>query len=195
MLGLYYSPTVVYFGDDHRPYAILAITILTVFVVLPTVIFILYPCNCFQVFLSLFPINWHFLHAFVDSFQGCYKDGTEPGTFNCRWFSTIMLVNCPLLFLIFSLTLSTMYYIYAIIVLAIFLMVIINIQPFKKGSTVYFHSTDLIFFFILSYSYITVVGILLRSIKNDSIYHAVLGCLALPISIIQIIYITFLICS
>ena len=97
-LALYYSPSVLYFGDEHRPYAILATSILTIFVTIPTVIFILYPCRFFQKFLSLFSINWHFLHAFVDSFQGCYKDGTEPGTLDCRWFSVIMLIVKPTLF-------------------------------------------------------------------------------------------------
>ena len=195
MLGLYYSPTITYFGNYHRPYTILAIIILTSFVALPTIIFILYPCNCFQEFLSLFPINWHFLHAFVDSFQGCYKDGTEPGTFDCRWFSTIMLINRLLLSIILGLTLSTMYYIYAIIVLATFLAVIINIQPFKKGTRVHFHSTDLIFFFLLSYSYVVILGVLETGIKNDSYFHTILGLLALPSAVAPIIYIIFLVGS
>ena len=195
VLGLYYSPTVVYFGDHHRPYAFLAITILSLFVALPTAIFVFYPCNFFQKLLSLIPINWHFLHAFVDSFQGCYKDGTEPGTLDCRWFSTVMLLNRLFLFIIFGLTLSVMYYIYAIIVLATFQIMIINIQPFKKGITVHFYSTDLIFFFLLSHSYIGILGLLLSSINNDSFYHAVLGCLAIPSLVTPIIYILFLIGS
>ena len=78
--GLFYTPTVQYFGNEHLPYAITAIIILTLFVSIPTIIFIVYPFQFFQKFLSYFPFNWHFLHAFVDSFQGCYKDGTEPGT-------------------------------------------------------------------------------------------------------------------
>ena len=93
IFGLYYSPSVLYFGDQHLPYyAILAIIITTLFVSVPTIVFILYPCQFFQKFLSLFPINWHFLHAFIDSFQGCYKDGTEPGTLDCRWFSLTMIL-------------------------------------------------------------------------------------------------------
>ena len=66
--GLYYSPSVLYFGDQHLPYAVLTIIITTLFVSIPTIIFIPYPCQLFQKFLSLVPINWHFLHAFVDSF-------------------------------------------------------------------------------------------------------------------------------
>ena len=90
--GLYYSPSVPYFGDYHLPYAILAIVLFTFLVIVPIFILILYPCQYFQKFLSLFPINWHFLHAFVDSFQDCYKDGTEPRTLGCRWFSVPMLL-------------------------------------------------------------------------------------------------------
>ena len=92
--GLYYSPTVTvaYFGEKHLPYAILAIFIFIVFFCVPTILLILYPFRFFQRFLSLFPYNWHYLRTFVDSFQGCYKDGTEPGTFDCRWFSALTLL-------------------------------------------------------------------------------------------------------
>ena len=47
-LRLYYSPTVQYFGDDHLLYAIIAIAILTLFVSIPTMTFILYPFQFFQ---------------------------------------------------------------------------------------------------------------------------------------------------
>ena len=129
MFGLYYSPSVLYFGDQHLPYAILAIIIM--FVSVPTIIFILYPCQFFQKFLSLIPINWHFLHAFVDSFQGCYKNGTEPGTLDCRWFSVIVLLMRPLLYIIYSLTLSVMFYVYGLIALLLLLIAMINIQHIK----------------------------------------------------------------
>ena len=50
--------------------------------------------------LSLFPINWHFLHAFVDSFQGSYKNGTESGKFDCCLFSSAFLLIRPLMYII-----------------------------------------------------------------------------------------------
>ena len=76
---LFYDPTLHYFGERHLPYAVLALVFLVTFVILPTLVLTLYPFQFFHKFLSLFPLRWHFLHAFVDSFQGCYKDGTEPG--------------------------------------------------------------------------------------------------------------------
>ena len=194
MLGLYYSPTVVYFGDHHRPYAILALIILTLFVIIPTIIFVLYPCQSFQKFLSLVPINWHFLHAFVDSFQGCYKDGTEPGTFDCRWFSVIMLLHRPSVFITLSLTLSTIYFIYAIIVLGILMIAIINIQPFKT-LTVGYLSIDFTFFSILSLSYIAIIARVHTALYNNSYFHAFLAIFAISLTFVPLLYIFYLISS
>ena len=89
---LFYDANVPYFGRSHLPYAIMAITILIIFVLLPILILLLYPCNWFQRLLNVFPVNWQVLHTFVDSFQGCYKDGTEAGTRDCRWFSSFFFI-------------------------------------------------------------------------------------------------------
>ena len=55
-----------------------------ILVFLPTI----YPFEFFQKFLLIFPIC---LRAFVDSFQGIYKDGTEPETSDCQWFVQLRL--------------------------------------------------------------------------------------------------------
>ena len=152
MFGLYYSPSVSYFGDQHLPYAILAIIITTLFVSIPIIILIFYPYQFFQKFLSLLPINWRFLHAFVDSFQGCYKDGTEPGTFDCCWFSATMLLIRLLLLIIYGFTLSITYFVYGLITILILLIAMINIQPFKK-TALHYHLFDVIFTFLLCFAY------------------------------------------
>ena len=191
-LGVYYSPSVTYFGDKHLPYAIPAIILVTLFVAIPTVIFILYPCQFFQKFLSLFPINWHFLHAFVDSFQGCYKDGTEPETFDCRWFSVPMLLVWPLLIIVYSLTLSTMFFTYSLMVIVILLIAMINIQPLKTIGTQY-PLVDLIFISLLCLFGITIMG---RGVFIQySASHAILLLAELTASIIPLVYMSFLIGS
>ncbi len=191
-LMLYYSPSVPYFGDHHRPYAILAIIFLTVFVTIPTIVFILYPCQFFQKFLSLFSINWHCLHAFVDSFQGCYKDGTEPGTFDCRWFSVITLILNPVLFTLFSLTLSAMYFVYALIVLLILIITLINIQPYKKMSSKY-PSTDLMFLSQLSLTYVAILGREYSSLVIYQYFHTLWIAVSLAVGFIPFAYTCFLI--
>ena len=195
MFGVYYSPTVPYFGDEHLPYAILAIILVTLFVSVPTIIFTLYPCQFFQKFLSLFPINWHFLHAFVDSFQGCYKDGTEPGTFDCRWFSVITLIIKPIFFTLFGLTLSTMYFIYALVVLLILIIVLINIEPYKKEMLSKWLPTDLMFYFQLSLTYIAIIGRESSSLYIYQHYHTLWIAASLSVGFIPFAYTCYLIGS
>ena len=192
VFGLYYSPSVMYFGHEHLPYAVLAIVIFTLFVSIPTITLVLYPFQFFQKFLSLFTLNWHFLHAFVDSFQGCYKDGTECGTLDCRWFSVLMLLIRPLFFIIFGMTLSMMFFVYALIILLIFLIAMINIQPLK--STVRYPSTDSIFFVLLSLSFIAALG---RDIANTEkhFYSTIMIVITFASGFVPILYITFLIGS
>ena len=89
-LGLFYAADIEYFGSEHLPYGILAIIMCLFFVILPVATLALYPFGFFQRFLNLFPVRWCiFIHTFMDAFQGCYKDGTEPGTRDCRWFSSV----------------------------------------------------------------------------------------------------------
>ena len=98
---LYHNATIDYFGSTHRPYAILAIVVLVFLVLLPVLILMLYPFRWFRKILNVLPVRWHVLHTFMDSFQGCYKDGTEPGTRDCRWFASFSFIVRCILFLLF----------------------------------------------------------------------------------------------
>ena len=91
--ALFYDSTVAYFSSEHIPYAILAIVIFVVLVITPMLILALYPLSVFQRCASHTPQRWQIaLHFLMDSFQGCYKDGTEPGCRDCRWFSVVTFV-------------------------------------------------------------------------------------------------------
>ena len=193
--GVYYSPTASYLGDEHLPYAILAIILVTLFVSIPTIIFSLYPCQFFHKFLFLFPINWHFLHAFVDSFQGCYKDGTEPGTHDCRWFSLPMLLIWPILCTIYSLTLSTMFFAYSLIILLILLIAMINIQPLKRIGP-HYPLVDIIFISLSCFIYITMLENAAFVREKYYFNHSTLTIIIVFLaSVIPIIYTSFLIGS
>ena len=158
----------------------------------PTVVSFLYPFQLFQKFISFFPFNWHLLHVFVDSFQGCYKDGTEPGTFDCRWFSGFVLLTRIVLFVIYGLTLSGVFFIYASILLVIFLIAIINIQPYKKLSVRY-PSTDYIFFVFLSLAFILFLG--RETTMTSKIEHIAMTISGFIFAFIPLLYIFILIIS
>ena len=184
--GVYYTPSVQYFGHEHLPYAILALTLLALFVCIPTLTLILYPFQFFQKFLSLFPFNWYFLRAFVDSYQSCYKDGTEPGTFDCRWFSTVMLLFRPLLFIVFGSTKSMTFFVYAIIVLATYLITLINLQPFKTTASRY-PSTDTIFYILISLCYVIILGKDVED-RDRTLYSSIAFFILLSSTFIPIVY-------
>ena len=156
-------------------------------------VLVLYPLQFFQKLLAYFSINWHFIHVFVDSFQGCYKDGTEPGTFDCRWFSVLMLLTRSLLFIVYALTLSAMYFSYALVLIIVILIILINIQPYKK-SAVRYPSTDSTFLVFLSISYSAILGMNASSIQNTT-FALIFIVICLISACIPLFYIAFYILS
>ena len=162
---LYYDATVPYFGETHLPYAILAIVMLLVFVMAPVVLLLLYPFQWFQKLLNIFPFRWYILHTFMDSFYGCYKNGTEPGTRDCRWFASLFFIVRFVLCLVSLFTLSAMYYIIGSMCLVLFAILMINIHPFK---TDFNHYTDInvIFILLLASWSATVTGIDIASVEK-----------------------------
>ena len=99
----------------------------------------------------------------MDSFYGCYKNGTEPGTRDCRWFVSLFYIVRILGFLIALFTLNSMYYIVGSMGLVLFAILMINIRPFKKS-----HYTDInvIFILLLALWYVAVTGIDIASIRK-----------------------------
>ena len=97
--ALYYDSTVGYFSSEHIPYAVLAIVVFVALVITPMLTLALHPLLVFQRCASHAPQRWQIaLHLLMDSFQGCYKDGTEPGCKDCRWFSAVAFVLRLLIF-------------------------------------------------------------------------------------------------
>ena len=161
---LYYAGNIEYFNDKHLPYAILAILVSVVFIILPITILALYPFTFFQKFLNCIPIHWYFLHTIMDSFTGCYKDGTEPGTRDCRWFAAIFFLVRPLGYLIYSSSHTSVYYPLAAIVLLLLVLLIVNVQPFK-APLAHYSKINATFFTLLALFYLTISGLDLATIK------------------------------
>ena len=105
---LLYDPTIRirYFHSEHIPYAILAASILVVFILVPPLFLVLYPTRAFRNHLQLLKIRWDVVNNIMDIFQGWYKDGTK-GTRDCRcisgffFFLRIGLV-CQLVVMLFT---------------------------------------------------------------------------------------------
>ena len=136
-LALYYAGDIEYFGKEHLPYGILAIVVSFIFLILPVAILALYQFGFFQKFLNLLPFRWYILHTFVDSLQGWYKDGTEPGTRDYRYFSVGYILFRYFAFLLYGITLDGTYFpLWGLLVL-LFTLVLVLTQPYKKAVSHY----------------------------------------------------------
>ena len=131
MLYLYNNATIEYFGKEHTPYAIMALTVLLFVVILPLVLLVLYPCQCFQRCLTRCRLRTHALHTFMDAFQGCYKDGTN-GTRDCRWFAAVYLGARLITYILYALTLNRFFYPLVISMYLMIIIILIAVQPYSS---------------------------------------------------------------
>ena len=131
---LYYDATVPYFGERHLPYAVLAFIVLVFYMLLPTLLLVLYPFRLFHKFLNLFPFRWYILHTFMDNIHGCYKDGTQPGTRDCRWFASAYFFIARFIMLMGGYTINAAYYSVASIGITLFIIIMVNVHPFKDDT-------------------------------------------------------------
>ena len=164
---------------------------LLLLIVIPTLILMLCPFRLFQKCLSYFSIRWHFLHAFVDSFQGCYKDGTDEGMYDLRWLSSYGLLFRFGTCIIFTLTLSSMYFIYVVILIVAVIIVLINFQPYKT-SVSHYTVIDATFLILLSLFFTTINGNNLNAFNGQKyliVYQYIFSRLAFISCIIPIIYV------
>ena len=167
-LRLFSDATVPYFGSRHLPYAILAISVFTVFVLLPTLLLILYPFRWFQRLFSFFPFRWYILHTFMDSFYGCYKDGTQPGTRDCRWFASLFFIVRILLHAIGLSARNIMFFPYAAMLLILFSILLFNVQPYKTAVG-HYSTFNVIFILLLAMLYTSCVGFNISSESDNKL--------------------------
>ena len=84
---LYYDPTLEYNSQKHSICAAITICVLAIFIISPTIVFILYPSRLFRRCV----VCCRFRRWFVESFQEQYKDGTD-GTWDFRMVSASFLI-------------------------------------------------------------------------------------------------------
>ena len=178
---LFYDATLDYFGREHLPYAILAITCTAIFTAPIIFLLLFYQLRCFQRLLTCLKIHSQLLHAVMDSFQGCYKNGLEPGTRDYRWFAAVPLIGGILLLVIYSITLDKSAYPYLIMAILSVVVVTIIVQPYKVHLSKY-AKLDITFWVNLAALCVTNISTGLGSHKQrkiGSILRIIIGVLPL----------------
>ena len=187
---LYYNGSTEYFGREHLPFGITAFLVLLMFIVIPFLLLCLYPCHCFQRCLSKLGLRCAALHIFMDSFQGCYKNGTS-GTRDCRYFAGFYLFIRIVLMGTYALTLPIFYYPLATVILAVFAIAIDVLQPYR--STVH-NITDKFLILSMMTLYSSIMAYFLNDVFVRSNSFFVLSILMICLSgLVPLFYIVVLI--
>ncbi len=189
--GLYMNASLNYFSPHHLWYAIPSIMIGLLFIICPVIILLLYPYSCFQRCLSILPYRWQILfHVIVDSVQGCYKNGTEPGTRDCRWFSAIPFAIRFVFSAVCAISVNTASLPYIAQVFVLLVIVTIIADPYKdifKQMTRDF-SISLLF---LANLYMIIVGMdysFISIASNDFHFGIIMALAPLPGGIYMLAY-------
>lgn len=163
--ALYFDGSKEFFGKEHLPFAILAIVIMNMFIVLPGLVLCLFPFAFFQRFLNRLHFNAAPLRLFVDKFQGFFKNGQDPGTRDYRWFSLFHILLLTLMFVIYGFTLNITYYSAGAGMMIIAGLIYGVVQPYKRA---YSHYTkiNIAFFLLIALQYVMILGSEASSIKD-----------------------------
>ena len=165
MLALYYDASVDYFGKEHLPYAITAIVCCSVFVIMPILLLIIFQFRWFQRLLSCLKLRHQIIVVGMESFQSSYKNGTEPGTRDCRWFSAVPLIGRYALLLVYTIMLDATFVPFAIIIIIAVMILTVLIQPYNKYNTHHI-KVDIVFWGLLGIFFSIDEGNLYESLKS-----------------------------
>ena len=103
----------------------------------------------------------------MDSFQGCYKDGTEPGTRDYRYFSIGYILLRYIAFLLYGITLDGIYFPLGGLLVLLFTLVLVLTQPYKKAVSHYI-KTNRVFLILYAMFYVAIDGANVASLKAYS---------------------------
>ena len=137
---VYYEPSIVYFGPSHIAYAIITLILSFMILVVPVIMLFFYPYRWFQRCLNHFHLRSLALNAFVDAFQGCYKDGTD-GTRDCRYFAALQLLLRLFLMFFFFITknILTSLFLFSM-VLGTYITLFVIAKPYREAT---YNRTDI----------------------------------------------------
>jgi len=96
----------------------------------------------------------------MDSFHGYYKDGTEPGTRDCRWYGLMVNVTQILLLVAYGFTLSGDYFPLGAIVLILFAIVTITADVYKPHFQ-HLSTSMVMFILLIDTAYVSINGIII----------------------------------
>lgn len=154
---LFSNGSMEYFGEDHIPYAVMAIIMSILFNIIPLILLCAYPCRCCHKLLNLFPFRHDILHTFMDTLQGEFKE--QPR--DCRYFAGLYIALRMVNLILYAYIKSPVYFLWAACVLVFFVVLLAVMKPYKYSC---YNSLDPWLFLMVIVVYISI------SIRFESLY-------------------------
>ncbi len=114
-----------FFGATHFPFGILAAFMLLVFNILPVLLLVLYPMNCFKKWMCSSNLT---LFTFLDTFYGSYR--THPSLY--RSFAAVYFVARIVELLLLSILRDYSIFLYLSVCQIILSIIVTLVQPYSK---------------------------------------------------------------
>jgi len=92
----------------------------------------------------------------MDSFLGCYEDGTEPGTRDCRWVASIFFLVPLLAFVLGAISPTDMFFVFSSILCTLLAILLIAAQPFRSNVS-YYTDINAVFVILLALYHTTCI--------------------------------------
>lgn len=133
---LYLDASVEYNSPRHRIFMLLALLVLCLVIIPLPMILLLYPLQATQRCLNFTRClrKRQTLAAFMDAFQGCYKNGIDPGTRDYRWFSAVyFFMRIAILTIVLKSSVAMVENLLKIVGSIVLVSALVMFQPYKNG--------------------------------------------------------------
>ena len=186
---LYSNSSVLFFGKEHLPYGIVALTVTVFCSVFPALLMILYPMVCFQRLLNCLRLRTQALHTFMDCFQGYYKDRTDS-THDCRYFAGLYLLARCCAYVTYGLSFDVFSFAIATVLYILLSLLVIIVKPYKTHLSVY-NTVDACIMLCFSMWLASVLAVNIAQMKD---YHFITSSywLSCAIVLFPLVYISLL---
>lgn len=180
-IASYFNANITLSADVKIILAIIGVSfILLLFVLLPAVLLLLYPCHFCQKCLTYSRLNSQAMHFLMDSFHGCYKNGTN-GTRDCRSFASVFLLARIAISVEYAVTLFN-YHAAVLVTCTCLAVMIAVVHPYNKKNNIYNHLDPLMILFLIIWLSI------FRDTRQAAGKHLTFQHSALPLCYVSLIF-------
>ena len=181
---LFYDPNIEYMKNSHLIYALLALTILSLFI-LPFSLLTISSFRCVGNFFRSHRIQVRVVQEFLHVFWKYYRE-------DCRWFAGYYFLTLFGSYLLYTFTLTGYSYTIAPIYFIIAAIIVLIVEPYKEEYAIYNTQDCLLFLWqalgSATFSFVNFAGIFKRSYLTSAYMSATL-VITVPVVFISTVFI------